>query len=268
MKKGKVARLAGFAGALGLTTVLVTTAVQGTGAYFTSETGGQLTGTTGHLTVQAQNTTLNFSNLVPGVDKTQKVSFNTTAGSATNSDIWLVFDSNSAAYGAFTGAKDPSGKAYVTNGTAVTDGGLGQYGHFAVTGQSGIGFESYNLQLPSVSDAMQGYSSSTARNTCTVTDNGDGGSNVQHVVGGGTDIAECGVPAAILVWKNLAPGAMGASATIKFGVTGDMTAMDSPQVNLPFKIVATQVGQYPLIQPGTKAATKNPASVGTVGSNW
>lgn len=47
MKNGKVARLAGFIGALGLSAVLVATATQGTGAYFTDGHGGNLQGPRG-----------------------------------------------------------------------------------------------------------------------------------------------------------------------------------------------------------------------------
>ncbi len=264
MKKGKVARLAGFAGALGLTTVLVTTAVQGTGAYFTSSVDGNLKATSGHLTVTASSTNLNFTNLVPGVDQHQSVTFGVTAGSATAADIWLVFDPNSAEYAAFTGAKAANG-GYVSN---AFDGGLGQYGHFAVVGQQGHRFDSYNLQLPKASDAMAAYSyTSSGVNVCNVDANGNGGSNIQHTYGHGNDIAECGVPAAILLRTGLQPGDSG-SATIYFGVTGKSSAQDTLAVDVPFKIVATQPGQYPLIKADSDAGQKNPSSIGTIGTNW
>lgn len=260
MNKGKVVRLAGFVGALGLSTVLVTTAIQGTGAYFTSSVDGNLTATSGHLTVTAPDTSINFQDLVPGVDQSQSVAFGVTPDSATNADVWLVFNPNSAAYAAFTGAKKANGGFDGSTVTPQFDGGMGQYGHFKVVGQQGHQFESYNLQLPDQSDAMDAYSyTSTGVNTCAVDANGNGGSDTQHTVGHGYDIAECGVPAAVLLRTNMAPGQSG-QATITFGVTGKSTAADTAAADVPFEIVASQPGQYPLIRTG--------GSAGTVGSNW
>lgn len=240
MNKSKALRVGGFVVAVAASAALIGAATGATGAYFTASADGNLTGSSGSLTISATNTSLNFSNLNPGVDKSQTVNFAVNSGSSTNADIWLVFDSTSAAYGAFTGSKTSDTSAY--NGW--TSGGMGQYGHFKVVSAVGYKFESYNLQLPSVSAATGGYTS-TGTNTCKVTTNGLGGSSAQHVVGGGNDIAECGVPAAILLQRNLAPG-IWSSATITFGLTGKQTQQfQGNDPNVPFKIVATQPGILP-----------------------
>lgn len=164
------------------------------------------------------------------------MSYTVTSTSTTNADIWLVFDSTTAAYGQFTGAKPGS------YGSSV-DGGMGQYGHFKVVGDAGT-FESYNLQLPDVADATSptGYTSPGSANTCTVNGEGHGGSGTQHVIGQGTDLAECGVPAAILLTSNVAPG-HSASATVTFGLTNKQDQQNDP--NVPFTIVATQPNVRP-----------------------
>lgn len=238
MNKGKVARIAGFIGALGASALLVGTAVQGTGAYFTDSANGSLTGSSGSLQISATNTTLNFSGLNPGQDRSQSIGFTVSATSTTAADVWLVFDTTSAAYGAFTGANGVDYNGY-------TGGGLGGYGHLKVAGHQGT-FESYNLALPNAAAAAGGYTSSGSQNTCTVDANGLGGSAAQHQVGHGNDLAQCGVPGAVLLWSNLQPGATGASATITFGLTGKQTNQNQAnEPNVPFKIVATQPGQRP-----------------------
>lgn len=185
----------------------------------------------------ASNTNLNFAGLNPGEDQSQKITFGVRSSSTTHADIWLVFNTASEAYGRFTGA---GGASYGD----FTGGGMGQYGHFKVTGVAGS-FESYNLQLPDAADATHPYSSKTSRNTCSVDKYGHGGSSVRHATGGGSDIAECGVPGAILLQKNLAPGGSG-NATVTFGLTGKQTEMNQKNdPNVPFKIVATQPGVAP-----------------------
>ncbi|WP_213029941.1 hypothetical protein, partial [Acinetobacter baumannii] len=61
---------------------------------------------------------------------------------------------------------------------------------------------------------------------------------------GGQSAPECGVPAAIKLGSNLAPG-QASSATLTFGLTGKAVAQDTYFANVPFKIVATQVGIRP-----------------------
>lgn len=250
MNKRKIARLAGFVGVLGATTVLITTAVTGTGAYFSDAHAGNLHGTAGHLTLALSGDSLNinFTNLFPGVDQTANVGFTPTAGSP-NADVWMVFTPDSAAYGAFTGTNHVSYPSTGgTSATTVTGGGLGQYGHFKVvgdTGGAGLSFESYNLQLPTSAPLGQAPFVTSTNTTCNVNANGDGGNSAQHVIGKGYDLPECGVPAAILIGHDIAAGTTGHVA-ITFGLTGKASAQyQQNEPNVPFKIVATQVGINP-----------------------
>ncbi|HET8583717.1 MAG TPA: hypothetical protein VFL65_10710 [Jatrophihabitans sp.] len=243
MQKKKAARLAGFIGALCASGALVGIGVAGTGAYFTDSHDGYLVGDAGHLTVSTTDTAIHFTNLIPGEDQSQQITFTPTSGSP-NEDVWMVFDTTSAAYGEFTGANNVSYSGY-------DQGGLGGYGHFKVAGGQGgsLGFESYNLQLPATAsngDYGNGYSSSNAQGNCTVNQYGDIGSTARAV---GTDNAtqsapECGVPGAIKIASNLPAGFQG-SATVTFGLTGKATTQNVRWVNVPFKIVATQVGHGP-----------------------
>ncbi|HEX2902967.1 MAG TPA: hypothetical protein VHO01_05870 [Jatrophihabitans sp.] len=227
----KAVKLAGFAGALCASAALVATAASSTGAYFSDSHNGNLTGTSGHLQVVTTGTSINFSGINPGEDRTQEITYTPTTNSTTNEDVWIVFDAKSAAYGAFTGAADPTGEKY----SGFTRGGLGAYGHFKVLSAQGLGFESYNLA----------YGADLA--PCANTDsNGDGGSTAQeHVVNGvKTPAPYCGVPAAIKLGSNLAPG-QASSATITFGLGPKTAAQDTVFANVPFKIVATQPGIRP-----------------------
>ncbi|HWC23031.1 MAG TPA: hypothetical protein VG502_12090 [Flexivirga sp.] len=239
MNKSKNIRLVGFVSALGVSAALIAAASSNTGAYFTDSANGHLTGKSGSLVLSHGATSIDFTGLNPGVDQSQKIDFNVKSGSTTNADIWLVFDPTSAGYGAFTGA---NGGTY---GGVVTGGGLGQYGHFKVAGPAGT-FDSYNLALKTAGDATNpnGYSNTTSANTCTVNKYGLGGSSVQHTVGAGNDIAQCGAPAAILLQQNLAPN-IASSATITFGLTGKAANQNTTWANVGFKIVATQPGVAP-----------------------
>lgn len=238
MSKSKNVRLIGFVSALGVSAALIAAASSGTGAYFTDSASGNISGSSGGLALSHGATAINFTGMNPGVDKSQTIDFGVQPGSTTNADIWLVFDSSTAGYGSFTGAKD-GGSAY----DGVTGGGLGQYGHFKLSGPAGS-FESYNLQLPTVADATTPYTSSGTSNTCTVNQYGLGGSSTQHTANAGNDIAECGVPAAILLKSDVAPGGAG-SATVTFGLTGKAEGQNKPAANVGFKIVATQPGVAP-----------------------
>ncbi|TWP38995.1 hypothetical protein [Leekyejoonella antrihumi] len=238
MNRGKSFRLAGFVGAVGLSAVLVAAASSGTGAYFTDSSSNTIHGTSGSLALSSAAPSINFAGLNPGVDQSQVVPFGVKASSTTNADIWMVFDPTTAGYGEFTGSNGVSYGGY-------TGGGLGGYGHFEVAGPAGT-FNSYNLQLPTAAAVSGGYNSSGAHNTCTVNANGLGGSSVQHTVGAGNDIAECGVPEAILLASNMAPGAT-SSATVTFGLTGKQTQQNQANdPNVGYKIVATQPGISPI----------------------
>ncbi len=222
MNKGKIARLAGFVGVLGATTVLITTAVTGTGAYFTDSHSGSIAASSGHLTLNVSNPNLSFPNLLPGEDKTVNIGYN--VDSSGNSDIWMTF-TDTAAYCAFTGASDDP---------ANCGGGLGRYGHFAVANDNGILFQSYNLK-----NAPAGITGTS----CAIDANGDGGS-----AQGSTSVSNtppyCGVPLAIKLASDLPNGSSGTIKTT-FGITGRATGQNAPVATVPFNIVATQVGVRP-----------------------
>lgn len=226
MSKKKAIRLAGFVGTLCASAALVATASGSTGAYFTDSHPGSLTASSGHLRLNTDGTTMNFTGLIPGEDQQKTMTYSATDGSA-NEDVWLVFDNTTQAYGEFTGAKNTDYQGY-------TGGGLGGYGHFKIVSNQGLGFESYNLQL------------ATDGTGCPVDANGDGGSSARATGpnNGSQSAPECGVPAAIKIGSNIPVGFQG-SATITFGITGKATGQDGPWANVPFKVVATQVGVRP-----------------------
>jgi hypothetical protein len=208
----------GFIGSLAAGAALVGAAVTGTGAYFTDSHNGSLTASSGHLTMDVSNTTLSFSDLMPGVDKTNNIDFKVS--SEGRSDVWVTFDPTSPAYLQFTGAKGVE---------PVPGGGLGRFGHFAVSVNGGNPiFESYNLQNGT---------------GCGVDAFGNGGSNQQATA---SDLFPplCGVPAAIRIASNLSDG-QSATLNVTFGATGKQTAQRAPIASVPFKIVATQAGVRP-----------------------
>ena len=192
MVSKKTVKVAGFVGALCASAALVATAATGTGAYFTDSHSGNLVDTSGHLQLSTTDTNISFTGLNPGQDKSQQIQYTPTANSTSNEDVWLVFDTTSTAYGQFTGAKGANYGGY-------TGGGLGGYGHFKVISDQGYDFESYNLQ---VAPAGQG---------CNINAEGNGGSAAKATGpdNGSQSAPECGVPAAIKIGSNLAPGQTG-----------------------------------------------------------
>lgn len=242
MNKGKTARLAGFIGALCATGALVGAGVQATGAYFTDSHDGSLSASNGHILVKTTNTHLDFTGLLPGVDKSMQITYRPRDNSA-NEDVWLVFDSATNAYGAFTGAKG-------TDYNGHTSGGLGGYGHFKVHSDQGYGFESYNLQLPNDhADGSYGagYYKHNDNGTCSVNSVGNGGEHTKAVgpTNATDSVPECGVPAAIKLASNISAGHTH-TATVTFGLTGKATDQDQGSwADVPFKVVATQVGVSP-----------------------
>jgi hypothetical protein len=226
MNKTKVFSLFGFLAAVGTATALIGSATGATGAYFTDSHTGTLQASTGHLTLNVTNTTLDFSNLVPGVYTTQTIDYNTNSN--VNEDVWLTFPSGPA-YDNFTGP---------TGASDAPGGGLGGYGHFAVSDTHGGSFTSYNLQDAPAGDVTDPQ--------CTVDANGDGGSNAQATGpnNGSQSAPLCGVPQAILLASNLASGSTG-EITLTFGVTGKWTLQNTALGNVPFNVVATQTGVRP-----------------------
>jgi len=245
MNKGKVARLAGFVGALGVSTVLVTTAIQGTGAYFEDSATGTIAASSGHLTLDtgASNLNLSYANLMPGqiVPKTINYQVGVSSGGV---DLWMVFDQNDVNYLRFTGAK---------HSTGAEDGGLGGYGYFSVSdSHAGGAFTSGNLAFPNDGTTPQNQTWPST-NSCSVdAATGRGGSSAVVTADSGT-IPWCGVPAAILLRSNMTNGNSG-TITIKFGLDGYKQTQQNQQEfgadanhagYVPFHIVATQHGILP-----------------------
>ena len=157
---------------------------------------------------------------MPGTNKTRDIGYNVeTTGP---SDVWLVFDPTDAAYLKFTGA---------AGNTLYPAGGMGRFGHFAVSNDSGGPlFQSYNL-------------AHVASGGCAVDGNGRGGSNQQSTSRDDTP-PQCGVPSAILIASNLSNG-QGGTVHLTFGVTGRWTGQNATLTPVPFKLVATQAGHRP-----------------------
>lgn len=116
---------------------------------------------------------------MPGEDTTKNINFNIDSNG--RSDVWLVFDKDNSGYAAFTAAKgDPK----------APDGGLGRYGHFAVSNNGGGAlFQSYNLQHKGATDVGS---------TCAVDANGNGGSAARPASASDTT-PYCGVATAIKI---------------------------------------------------------------------
>lgn len=223
MSKQSIFKVMGFVGTMAASAALVGAAVTGTGAWFSDSTQGNVAANTGRLQLNTTDAHLTFDNLVPGEYKTRNIDFNLDGNNSTNSDVWLTFDPTDVGYAKFTGA----------SGDAIwPDGGLGRYGHFAVSVNNGAPvFQSYNLQNGPVAQS------------CHVDLNGAGGSDQQAT--SPTDTPPyCGVPTAIKLASNVAPG-QAATINMTFGVTGKWTAQQVTLDGVPFKVVATQVGIRP-----------------------
>lgn len=220
MFKSKGARITGFVGTLGLSAALLGAAAGTTGAYFTDSESGSIEAGSGALTIDSRNNyNLGFGNLIPGEDKSREVVYRT--GGDTPADIWLKFDGG-AGYLAFTGDK---------GNAAYPAGGLGRYGHFAVANNGGgTLFSSYNL-----ANASAGVSGCADANG-----HGSGRPATSE-----TDTPPyCGVPQLIKLESNVAPGSE-RKTTLTFGLTGRAQGQNTPVANLPFEVVATQVGIRP-----------------------
>jgi hypothetical protein len=230
VNKSKAIRLGGFVGALCVSGALIGVAVSGTGAYFTDAHSGEIDTGTGHVRVAVDpaDGKLHFDNLLPGEYKTQTINYQAQGTGA--EDIWLVFPTtggpnNSNPSEAFTGAPDDG-----------VGGGLGRYGHFAISSTDGAHFTSYNLSAPRANDTST---------PCPTDANGWGGSNAQAATTNDL-LPYCAAPKAILLASNKTYGQNG-SATLTFGftplLTGPQDAPDTKLVN--YQIVATQHGVRP-----------------------
>lgn len=221
-------KVLGFIGSLAAGAAMVGAAVTGTGAYFTDSKDGNLSASSGHLRLSADNTNLTFDSLMPGEDKTKNIEYDVAVTG--KSDVWLMFDKNNLGYLKWTGDK---------NNQAWTDGGMGRYGHVKIANSDGTLFESWNLQNlpPNGTDPV-----------CAVDANGHGTGRPATSVADTPPL--CGVPTAIKVADNLSDGAHGL-LSITFGITGRWAGgtgnvlMDFPVAGVPFKVVATQHGIRP-----------------------
>ncbi|HET9186339.1 MAG TPA: hypothetical protein VFN80_00175, partial [Acidothermaceae bacterium] len=174
-----------------------------------------------------------FSGLMPGVDQNKTINYTTDVSSGTE-DVWLVFptdtDAQKLAYAEFTGAKGEFG---------YSDGGLGRFGHFAVSdSHGGLAFHSYNLA----------NDPATNKPDCPADANGRGGSDAKPTSETDTTTATyCGVPKAILLASNLVSGTNG-TITVTFGLTGKQTAQNQTEFSpnpVQYQIVGTQHGIRP-----------------------
>ena len=230
MRKGKALRLAGFVGAACASVALVATAVETTGAYFTDSHNGTISASTGHLKVNVWNSagtpvndlSLSFSDLVPGVYTPTSFSYQTDS-TGVKEDLWLYFPAGPE-YDAFTGYRDTS---------TGHDGGLGRYGHFAVSVNGATMFSSYNMANRPPND--------TTTPVCTNA-NGDG---IGHAWTN-TPNQYCGVPEYIRLATNLASGSSG-KVQVTFGLTPKFVGPQDTSLGtgVPFEIVATQAGISP-----------------------
>jgi hypothetical protein len=228
MQKATALRLTGFVGALCASGALIATSVSGTGAYFTDSHNGNINASTGHINVAISpaNGQLNFTDLLPGDYQTQRVNYTANPKGGTE-DIWLVFPTDGSAE-AFIGAPDDA-----------AGGGLGQYGHFAVTSTGGAHFTSYNLNNPGTTTGHTGP-------LCPRDDNGWGGSDAQEVYPDGPAVDFCAPSDAVLLQSNMAAGDEG-HADLTFGFTPKLrSGQDGPLGSVvAYKIVATQHGIRP-----------------------
>lgn len=229
MSKSRIFKISGFIATLATGALMVGTAVTGTGAYFSDSHRGSITADAGHLRLGiTDNSDLSFPGLMPAVDKTQSIPFSVDVTDGT-ADVWLVFDPESVGYQAWTGPKDS---------TVVVGGGLGRYGHVKIsTDASGSLFESYNMALAPGGDTTS---------SCPTNAFGQGGST-QKATSPTDTPPYCGVPAAILIAKDMTTASAQRTLNVTFGITAKATGQDVSVANVPFHIVATESG----IRPGT-----------------
>ena len=251
MQKKKAARLAGFIGALCASGALVGIGVAGTGAYFSASNPGSFTASSGHLTLNTSATNFSYANLMPGTPVSKTVNYTVNASSG-QVDLWLVFDTstaaNKSAYNFFTGGKyEPGSQSQVDPNTCDANGncgGLGRYGYFAVSeSHAGTVFQSGNLSFYDSTNNTQSPSSCT---TDAVT--GDGGSQWIATAGDSQPTEYCGVPQEIRLANGLAANESG-SVTLTLGLDGylqtQQNQMEFDGGTVAYHIVATQHGQTP-----------------------
>jgi hypothetical protein len=241
MRKTKIARVAGFTLAAGATATLVGFAATGTGAYFSAASSGNIAASTGSVTVTSSPNNLDFTNSLPGVFKTQKVSYSVNGSGP--EDVYIAFDQ--------PGDNRINGFSSDSNPDA-----LGRYGHLEVDGPQGT-FTSYNLSTDK-SQTVRGTVSGDPTADCYEDPNtGLGGSSDQATRaddpaspgnGAVSYVNSCPAPRYILLSKGLQASDGTQSANITFGYTKilDNNAQQaSGPDTIPFRIVAEQAGVSP-----------------------
>jgi hypothetical protein len=226
MQKKTLAKLAGFGLALTCTGGLVAYAAGSTGAYFTDSHPGSINASIGSVKVNIApgDGQLNFTGLLPGVDQSKTIDFQTTGSSV--EDIWIVFDADA------TGHTNKS-EAFTGLTSDAQPGPLGRYGHLKITSNWGANFESTNLSNP------PGAVDPSA--LCYISPTGQGGEDQQLTSVDDKTIPYC-APHATELADNVPAFGTG-QATITFGYS--KLARDFQQSTVGYKIVATQHGVRP-----------------------
>ena len=238
MPKGKAWRVGGFVAALTASAGLIAAATNATGAFFTDVHPGSLSAGSGHLHLSIASVSggasasgpdslaLDFQNLYPTDYRTEKINYQTDS-SVGNEDIWLVFPTDTQGeqniFDLFTGP-----------GSSYGGGGLGRYGHFAVSdSHGGLAFSSYNLSSGYTSDCVPDANGHASAPEGSPTDN--------------VGAQPCAVPQKIKLASNLASGTSG-QVSLTFGLTQRQTQQDQIEFDghaVAFQIVATQPGVAP-----------------------
>lgn len=246
MQKKTLIKLGGFIAAAAATASLVGFAANGTGAYFSDSHSGSINASTGHLnvTVTPSDGKLDFTNLLPGEDQNQTITYTAHTTSNQGEDVWLVITppQTQADGGTCNGSWPDTAEALNGAPDDACGGGLGRYGHFAITSTAfgaygGASFQSYNLSTTGTETTPVNHTGPT----CSPVDaNGNGGSS-QQAANKNDLIPFCPVPNAILLAYGLTDGNDG-SATVTFGFTKLLTApQDGPDgLVASYKIIATQ----------------------------
>jgi len=150
VRKGKILSLVGFLGAVGTATALIGTAASGTGAYFSDNHPGSVTGTFGHVTVDVTGggdsvagqspLAFDWKNMLPGDWKSATLTVKNT-GTASE-DVWLLFDDSNGEWSALNT--------------------LGTFGEFKV---NGVDYNNLNNHYPQGTAANPGQTNSCGDST-------------------------------------------------------------------------------------------------------
>ena len=140
MSKRKFARTAAVATTIVATVALISSVVAGSGAYFTDTHAGSITGNLGTVAITVTGQTIDFQNLLPGVNQTSTVHVTNTGTG--NEDIYLAFDNSNLAW------------------SAVND--LGMYGIFTI---NGVVYDNLNNAYPDFT-AASGVMSTSPTSGC------------------------------------------------------------------------------------------------------